>query len=611
MRRYLNGRIENCIQRSDRNKLPSQSERLEVQAWLIRWCTVVLTAAFLLPNHYPPWLAFHSELAATLAFAPLIVWAVWQSGPLPMLTVGAFGLALVPIAQFAAGQIFFAGDGWMSSLYLSGFALVVLAGYRTTLAEPVGKPSLASLDVLWVAFVLAGYSSVALALRQWLELGPMDLYGVDVPPGGRAFANLAQPNHLATLLLLAIAAHAVLFETGRLRAGVALPGVLFLASGIVLSGSRSALLALAWLLPTVGLMRRRCSLRTRITAVLGVSFFFVIAMALWPGINEALLLPADVSTALDRLDSPGVRTVYWRSMLDAIGRSPWFGYGWAQIGVAQTVTALDYPATNSYFYNAHNVLLDLLLWNGVPIGLSIILGVTAWFAWQVRQCHDPLSWCALVAIGVVINHAMVEYPLSYTYFLFPVGFLMGALSAAHRTSRNMSRVCMPLQLQRVAVLTAALLTATVFAKVAWEYPFWEQDWRNLRYQEARIGTPERDDLPRFILLTQLDEAMRFSRTEARPGMQALELDWMRRVSARFGHSSGMYRYALALALNNQVAEATLALRRLCHMQSTATCQSAKRSWLELTRDKYPQLKQAPFPATEGIPSLGHPVARSD
>lgn len=94
-------------------------------------------------------------------------------------------------------------------------------------------------------------------------------------------------------------------------------------------------------------------------------------------------------------------------------------------------------------------------------------------------------------------------------------------------------------------------------------------------------------------------------------MQASELDWMRRVSARFGHSSGMYRYALALALNNQVAEATLALRRLCHMQSTATCQSAKRSWIELTRDKYPQLKKAPFPATEGSSSVGRPVARSD
>ena len=52
------------------------------------------------------------------------------------------------------------------------------------------------------------------------------------------------------------------------------------------------------------------------------------------------------------------------SMIDAIGRSPWAGYGWGQIGVAQTATALDYPATHEFFDSSHNLLIDLALWAG-------------------------------------------------------------------------------------------------------------------------------------------------------------------------------------------------------------------------------------------------------
>lgn len=575
--------------------IQAQWVKFKLKTRLLLWCAGLLALAYLMPNHYSPWLSFHGEVVAALAFAPLMVWAALRRGPIPALALGALALALVPVAQVVLGQVFLAGDGWMVMLYLLGFALVALAGSRLA-SEALQTPqTLQGLNLFWGALVLAAYVSVAIALQQWLGQGGGGIYRVDLPPGGRPFANLAQPNQLATLLLLALAAHVALFEAGRLRAGVALLGVLFLVCGLVLTGSRTVLLALVWLWPAYAFMRRRCGLRTQPAAVVGASLFFAAVSALWPFLNQMLLLSVDVPTAFNRLDSPGARTVFWTSMLDAVSRAPWQGYGWAQIGLAQTETALEYPAVHEYFYSSHNLFLDLLLWNGVPLGLSVIVGLLAWLVWQLRQCRDPLSWSAMVAIGFVFSHAMVEYPLEYAYFLLPVGFLMGILSAVHPSRADKMGEALAPKLQRVALAGVAGLALAVIVKVVVEYPVWEQDWRYLKFQEARIGEPERGELPSPILLTQLDGLMKFSRAVARPGMSGDELEWMRRVSGRFGHASGMYRYALALALNHRPVEARMALRRLCQMQSKPMCLSAQREWADMARDKYSQLAQIPFP----------------
>ncbi len=128
------------------------------------WCGFVLALAFLMPNHYSPWLSFHSEVVASLAFAPLILRASWQPGPVPALTIGALLLALVPLLQITSGQIFFAGDGWTSTLYLLGFALAVLAGARQARESTQPPLALPELTYFWVGLITAAYVSVAIAL---------------------------------------------------------------------------------------------------------------------------------------------------------------------------------------------------------------------------------------------------------------------------------------------------------------------------------------------------------------------------------------------------------------------------------------------------------------
>ena len=75
-------------------------------------------------------------------------------------------------------------------------------------------------------------------------------------------------------------------------------------------------------------------------------------------------------------------------MLDAISRAPWLGYGWNEMSVAQSLVAPDHPAVREMVDHSHNMLLDLMVWNGVPLGL-LMFGVFVWWFWRhLRACSD-------------------------------------------------------------------------------------------------------------------------------------------------------------------------------------------------------------------------------
>ena len=575
---------------------------------LLTWMASVLFLGYLLPNHYSPWLSFHQELAAAIAFAPILVWACIQIAPVPSMALWAAALAIVPLLQLAGGQIYFATDAWMSSLYLWGFALAIYcgavchrpSGFRRA-AGQIGSGhvghSFAAAEKLWVTLLLAALCSAGLAFHQWLMPSYQGIYIAEMPPQSRPFANLAQPNQLATLLLLGIAGLVFIWEARRLRSPFAIAAAFLLLWALVMTGSRTVLLALLWLLPAYLLMRRRCKLRTTPSAlVAGVAFFFLMTW-LWPLLSDWLLLDSGNSTALERMGAIGIRKVLWLSMADAIGRAPWFGYGWGQISIAQTAVTLDHPATQGVFESAHNLIVDLALWNGLPVALLVISALGLWFYDQIRHCNDAMRWATLTGVAIVFNHAMVEYPLNYAYFLLPVGFFIGALSGPKNHQKQpLTNPIAGQKMVRWGLLTMGALTAILTASVAIEYFPIEEDWSLMRFQEARIGAfdVKQPEPPAFVLVG-LQQFLRFSRSEARTGMSTQELDTMRRASERFAYAAPMFKYALAQALNHQSEGATTTLRKMCSMQPDSVCTSAKGHWEELAKTHHPELIKLPFP----------------
>lgn len=542
--------------------------------------SIAIGLGYLLPGHYPPWNSFEQQALSAFGCS-LVVAALAMSATrfaLPVIAVQALAMAAVPLLQWGFGQVVFLSDAALSAAYLVAFALCVGAAAAPTSDRPFA-------DALGAALIAAAIASTGLALIQWLQVGA-GWIAVDAPPGGRPYANLAQPNHLSTLLALGVVAILRLYEHRRMSGGVAALAVVWLGLGLLLTQSRTGWLFVAMLLAWWAVMRQRAALRLSLPAIgIGV-VTFVLLVASWDRVNDALLLAS--GSVEERLHA-GTRWLHWQTLWDAALRKPWTGYGWSQVVFAQQVAALDHPASHEWLQNSHNLVLDLLLWNGIPLGLVWVGGIVAWFALQIRACRSPEQWTWLAAVGAVFLHSLLEYPLDYTYFLLPVGLMMGRLERLRGTSAALS-------VPRWAGVSAILAMLAVLGWVSSEYLRVQDAARHLRFAMVGVdaSNPAARTAPDVRLLDAPREFHRFLVTTARPSMTDGELDWMRTVSQRHAVPAAMLRYALAAGLNGREAEAADTLARLCKMHPKPRCDEAQQSW-QLLQQQYPVLLRIHVP----------------
>jgi O-antigen ligase len=555
-------------------------------AMLLTFGLIVLSLAFLLPGHYPPWPAFEQEAAAAigggLVGLALLAHRAQRKVAVPPLALCFSACAGIALCQWAAGQIRFAVDAVLAAAYLTAFATTVVLGACTT-----EEQRRALTDGLGLALIAAGIASTGLAAAQWLGQSA-GIWLIDLRPGGRPYANLAQPNHLSTLLALATMATLKRFEQRSLAGPVAVLALAWFGFGIVMTQSRTGWLFVALLIGWWAVMRRRVALRSSTHAVVGGAVAFFALVWGWEALSRALLLP---SGALEERLHAGTRWLHWQTLWDAIGRAPWLGYGWQQIGLAQQASVLDHPASGEWLEHSHNLLLDLLLWNGVPLGLLLFAALMVWFARRIRDCRTAERWAVLGSVGAVFVHALLEYPLDYAYFLLPAGFMVGALEGEAPPGRQALRV------PRAAVAAVLAAQLALLGFVAAEYLRVQEATRQLRFMLVQIAAPDGAvPLPPSVrLLDAPREFHRFWLRQAKPGMSAVDLDWMRRVSQRYPVPAAMLRYALAAGLNGRAAEATSTLGRLCKMHPSARCEEARAAWTGL-QGRHPELRGIPPPA---------------
>ena len=543
---------------------------------------VLLFMGWLAPGHFGPWINFQNEVtaAAGVLLVGFAAVAAARGDRLRWPALAAFVAlaAIVPAIQAAAGQIRFVSDGVLASAYVAGLAMAMVAGatlVQTRRDEFVGG--------LLGATLAAGLISTGMAAIQWLEVGPI-AYLELMAPGGRPGANLIQANHLATLLGLSLVGALWLFETRRINGTVLGLCTTWLCLGLVMTRSRLAwlyvlLLVLSWLW-----LRRRAVVRLGAPAVACATGLFFVATLAWGPLSRAADVVAPVSVA-ERLQSGGGRWLFWQTLLDALWASPWIGYGWSQVSRAAVVGSLHHYSGESILRNSHNVAIDLLLWNGIPLGLLMIGALVWWFVRQIRQCRDSQHWLLLLGVAMVFVHGLLEYPLEYLYFLLTAGLLMGAADGWAPSAR--------VWLAPRAMLLLPLMALTALtAWVAIEYSRIEEASRQgllVQAGYARTATP-----PDVQLLDGPREYIRLWKTLARPGMSADELTWMRNVVERTPSPPAMLRYAIAAGVNDRPQDSADTLVALCNMHKTTRCDEGRVSWAQLQL-QFPALNAVSYP----------------
>lgn len=559
-----------------------------------------------MPNHYPLWTSFHGELAAALGLALLLGGLLWQrpgaaAVRLAMPRAGWVWLlvALLPLVQLVAGGLQFRGDAALGLLYGLGAVLGVYSGCLW--AAQSGRET--ALRGLWTTVLFGAIAAFAVALSQWLRVAPGGWWSTGLILT-RPFGNFGQPNQFGLFMVWGIVAATALFEMRRIehRAVLALV-VLMFGVGIAISQSRSALVAsvlvaVLWF-ATRGRVASRLRRRDVAVAVLvGALLHFGL-----PWIEDRLLLSvSDVRATFEA----GPREAIWRHFIAAIGAHPWLGYGFGQGVMALSEVATQVAPSRNTIY-AHNVVLDLATWYGVPVALALVVAFAAWLLGWLRRSAQPAldvqrhlvfaAWLALVV------QSLLEYPFAYAYFLLPAALLGGAIGPLPEGVGE--RGSPGVRAARWVIVLAAGAFA-LLATLAWEYLQLEDDFRAARFERYGFANrPEHTALTHPLVLDQLAALNASSHFELRPGMPPEQIEQLHVLARRFHLLPTRVDYAKALWLNGRMEDAENELqiiRGVYHPAQFALIERDWRAWKDEHRAEVAPPPRAPAAPTASAPS---------
>lgn len=542
-----------------------RSKKNVLLPWLASGGFSALVASFLLPNHYPPWTAFHQE---TMAFAGLLLLTAatfieQKRIVVPKSALAIGGLACIPWIQHSVGLVAYAGDAWLATLYLIGFALAIVIGATT-------ESSLITIERISKYLVVTAALSTVLAFAQWQR--QEDLFGLAITNmkiAGRPFANLAQPNHLATLAAMGAIGSWVLFERKQLSAPLA--GILgvMMCSCVIMTGSRTGFLSIVCFIAALSALRWRNDLKIAWRTIGCWGLGFLLAQFAWAPLNDLLLLSDQMQISLT---SSG-RSLIWMQLTHGILAAPWMGHGWRQTAAAMAAGSEHLPSVSSregLTDYAHNIFLDIFAWFGLPIGILLSLALVLWIIRLLVQKSDKAGIFPLMMTIPFLLHCLTEYPFAYAYFLIPMGLLLGLATGGPQIRLS--------TFTKRAIFPAFLLVFGIACLVFSDYVKIEQDYRISRFSRSNIGKqPPGYIFSKPIVLDQLKALIVLSQIGPDDLLSDEELASMKLAIRRHPSPVSHLDYVLALARRGLNGEARENLNMIGSRYGKKELEKAKRA----------------------------------
>ncbi len=444
---------------------------------MVALAAVFFVLGWMMPNHNFPWMAFENEAPVFVAVAFLVVGYWVEKNSFFLLPKGAFlfaCLATIPIFQFVLGQINYWGDAYVTAIYFGSSAIAYGLGYR--IAKLHGTISTYQF-LAWV-FVFVASLSVWIALRQCLDL-PGTGFESPMQSWSRSGANLAQPNQLTSLLLIALISALYLYKCNKISSFPLWIVSAYLGLGIAVAQSRFALLVLVGLLIFISLRAVETNKQNWKKQVFSLFLLVLFEWISWPHIVSVLSDGGLVA----RQASDSARLIIMSTLLDALLQQPFFGYGWNQIPIAQSSVVIAHPNT-VYVSSAHNIVLDILLWNGLLVGgvVLILVGFWLWRRLSVKLNGD--AWYGLAIILILLVHSLFEYPLHYAYFLIPLCFFAGSVDTNVPWLKTVA-------LPRGLVVSVFLIGVLAIFSVVTEYPIAQTNLVNAKLLGSKVSQEDR------------------------------------------------------------------------------------------------------------------------
>lgn len=509
--------------------------------------SLLLGFAWLSPFHTYPWVTFSSELATFAAALTLFTLFLNRNIQIPKLQLYILPVAFIPLLQWSGGLVSDFSVALLSTAYLFGFWVMVAMGYNLSLQSSAREQLMK--QVCWLLLIIASVTSL-IAMVQWLGF-ESSVYGIMQLKGNRPYANFGQPNNMATFLVMGLMGALYLYE--KQKASVWLLGCtsLIILFAIALSQSRTSWVVCLFIFIYWIYKQFKQTPRLNILKLsLWCFTFFVIAAWGVPVFTHAIesstgtaVIEAD--SIVERASSGYLRFEIWTQMLLALKEQPWWGYGWNQTSVAQ-MTVFPLHPSHEWVTSGHNVLLDILIWNGIPLGLLIIAYMAVWLLWLNKNTKDTISIIAMLMVSAILIHAMLEFPQRYAYFLLPMGFLLGLIQAQ---TPNLKGITLHKNLIRGCWVISLVLLFMIWR----DYKVYQENSQLLF--KGQQPTVEIMGSSRILLLSQFQQRLVWIALKPTVSMSDQDLmQWSDMVKNK-ATPYNLKKYAQLLVYNQKMAEA--------------------------------------------------------
>ncbi|AOJ63685.1 polymerase [Burkholderia ubonensis] len=408
---------------------------------------VALIVPYAITNHTYPIPTFYSEFSALVLYLLLgasVILLVRTSRPAtPFAAPAAFaaplGFAAVLVAQVALMPLRVPSMNWLAVGYLGAALVAMQAGYalaREQLAEATAR---IMAGALLIGGVFAVFCQVVQLFRLESVLSPFVVV-YNIAAERRPYGNMAQANHLATYIAFALAGALYLVQTRRLAVWAWLMLSVVLSGGLALTVSRGPWLQVAvmvvagfWMAwaesrdkpGTPANVRARAWL---MPVLLAAVFVAVNGAVRWANLHYHLNLAVSAAERMRDAGQIAPRLALWKYGLAMFREHPLLGVGWGEFPSHQFALARALGGVE-IANNSHDIFIDLLAKSGL-LGLGVlVVTLVLWFVRALRAPQTSTRVFGFALVGVLLMHALVEYPQQYMFFLLPAMFVIGLLEA--------------------------------------------------------------------------------------------------------------------------------------------------------------------------------------
>ena len=427
-----------------------QSPRLNATTWLAIFAVIAMVLVPTVNTEYlPPITSLRAERVGALmsCVAAALAWMSTRNG---FATVPVSIVPLALLVVYLGAQALVKSHGYietatLTALYIVLAALTLWTG--ATLARKLGRQTLSIAIAL--GLTAAAIFNAACGLIQFYELtasplARLTVWAVEPGTNARAYGNVANANLLALTLLLGIAAIGYLRLIQAISTAVALAATTLILWTLVLTASRWPVLAIVWIVTASIWFAWRVDMtwtrQIRAAALIVAMLFVALSLlidalglgpvqSLWRRVGDEAVNVTDGSS--------GIRIYLWRQAIGMFISAPWFGVGVGgyRATMFERVTEFGSSAKPGLDPTAHNIVLTILAEWGL-VGLMLMLVALLPLVWRlIRRTPRPRQAFALIVIGVLLIHSLLEAPLWYAHYLCAFT-LIAAVDARSYRFRN-------------------------------------------------------------------------------------------------------------------------------------------------------------------------------